>query len=352
VRAAFLAIVIGCAPATPPVQPERAPAVPVEIALTGRLGRYAGRFDIGGESFGLAIDTGSELIAVAGAGCPTCDADGSTAYYQPGPKVKRLGGNVVSKYDEGQLGWSGDAYLDRVSADGLGAPVVVFAMTDETDMVLIGEDIVHADGILGLAGSGETSWLDALARTGVRDELAIHKCETTGTLWLAGAPETGPATFVDATDDYAVALHSVAVGSAHVELPPNTEAIVDSGAPGLVVPRAAYDAITAELDRNMYFAGLFGSGATWFGSDNCVPNPLPKLLDRLPPVTIELDGLTMTIPATQSYALPWPPDKVCPGLRTREDFVSIGDVAMRAGTVIFDRAAHRIGFAPATACND
>ncbi|HEX4455413.1 MAG TPA: pepsin-like aspartic protease [Kofleriaceae bacterium] len=346
----LLAILLAAVACTPPPQMPSPPNAPVAIPLTGAVGRYVGRFDVGGESFGLAVDTGSELLAVASPACAACGRDGTTAYYKPGRHATNLHRQARGAYDEGTFGWTGDAYIDTVGVDQLGAPITMFAMTDESSIVVIGETI-HADGIIGLAGSGATSWLDALARTGVPDVFAMHKCASSGTLWLGGYDGAGSAQYVASDSSYNVALHGIDVGSAHVELPPETVAAVDSGAAGLVVPQATFDAITAELDRDAMFRAVAGgSAAAWFASSSCVPLE-PAFLRFLPPLTIELDnGLTMTVPASESYAVPMPPDRVCPGLDVRDNYSSIGDLAMRHGTVVFDRGAKRIGFAPPAAC--
>ncbi|HEY1811269.1 MAG TPA: pepsin-like aspartic protease [Kofleriaceae bacterium] len=336
-----------CSPPAP-VSATRATASPVAIPLEGAIGRYVGTFDIGGESFGLAIDTGSELIAVASPACTTCGQDGTTAYYTPGPHAKALHRQIRNAYDEGQFGWTGDAYLDTVTAGDDSAPTVVFAMTDESSMVAIG-DGVHADGLIGLAGDGATNWLDGLAHTGVPDVFALRKCKTTGTLWVGGYDDAGSAMYVDTTPSYDVALHRIAIGSARIELPQGTMAAVDSGTAGLVLPQPAFDAVVAELDRDPFFSGWFGSAAAWFAKAGCEPLPLPAVLDRLPPITIELDGISLTLPAAESYAMPWG-DEVCSVLAARDNYVSIGDLPMRSNVVIFDRARHRMGFAPATRC--
>jgi hypothetical protein len=351
VRLAFLAIFVACAPAaTPPKSPRLAKtAWPIEVPLAGMLGRYAASVDIGGESFGLAVDTGSTLLAVTGADCRSCDDAGSTAIYQPRRTVKHLDGQIEMFYDEGQVKWTGSAYVDRVSIEGAGTDVPVFSISNEAGVVAIA-DVVHADGILGMA-PGQGSWIEAMVHDGMPREFAIHKCDTSGTLWLGGAP-AGSATWVAATSDYGIALTSIEIGSAHVELPAATKAFVDSGTAGLVVPQATYDAIVAELDRDPFFSGWFGSAASWFNESGCVSSPIRAALDRLPPITIALDGVTLTIPATQSYAMPFGDDKVCPMLAVRDDYVAIGDVAMRSNTVIFKPGDLRIGFAPPTPCND
>ncbi|HEY1549881.1 MAG TPA: pepsin-like aspartic protease [Kofleriaceae bacterium] len=343
---AWLAIIVACAPS--PSSPLNAKhAWPLEVPLEGALGRYTASVDIGGESFGLAIDTGSTVLAVTSANCAACGSAGSTAFYQPRAKVKHLSGQAQYLYDEGEAGWTGSAYIDRVSIGGVGAESAVFAMTTESGIVAIA-DAIHADGILGMQ-PGEGSWIDAMVQTGMPRELAIDKCETNGTLWLGGAP-AGSATWIAATPDYAVALHAIDVGSAHIALPSGgTSAFVDSGIAGLVVPQATFDAIAAELDRDDFFSGWLGSAAAFFHG-GCVASPIRSALDRLPPIAIELDGLTLTIPATQSYALAWGSDEVCPALDVRDNYVAIGDVAMRSNTVIFEPGGARLGIEPAAAC--
>jgi Eukaryotic aspartyl protease len=346
----LLAIAIAAVACTPPPASPTPPKGPIAIPLEGALGRYVGRFEIGNQSFGLAVDTGSELVAVASPACMQCGSDGTTAYYTPGKRAKPLQRQVRNAYDEGQIGWTGDAYLDTVGVDSVSAPTVVFAMTEESSMVVVA-DGVHADGLIGLAGDGVTNWLDGLARTNIPDEFALRKCETTGTMWVGDYDDAGSAVFVDSSLDYDVALQRIAIGSASIELPPNTRAVIDSGTAGLVLPRATYDAVVAALDRDPTFSGWFGSGAAWFDKATCEPVLLRHLLDRLPPITIELDGVSITLPAAESYAMPWG-DEVCPTLATRDDFVLLGDLPMRSNVVVFDRSGRRIGFAPPTSCTE
>src|ERR1700761_6641236 len=187
-RLASLAIVAGCAaaPASPKLPALAKATWPLEVPLAGMLATYVASVDIGGESFGLQVDTGSPLLAVAGANCKPCGSAGSTAFYQPRPEVQHLDGQLGYRYDEGELGWTGSAYVDRVSIDGAGTDAPVFAMSNESGMVAV-SNIAHVDGILGML-PGEGSWVDAMVKAGMPREFAIHKCDTTGTLWLGGAP--------------------------------------------------------------------------------------------------------------------------------------------------------------------
>jgi Eukaryotic aspartyl protease len=344
-RAVLLALVAACAP--PPASPTR-PSRSVEVPLTGVIGRYAGQFDIGGESVSLAVDTGSELVAVASPDCDACANDGATAYYSPGSHAVDLHDTWTSAYDRGQMGWVGHAYRDTVAAGALAAPITIYAMSDEAAMILK-TDRVSADGIFGFAGDGATNFPDALAREDhVPDVFALRKCATTGTLWLGGYDDADAATYVPANSYYDIALHAIDVLGTRVELPTNTVATVDSGGAGLVVPQAAYDALVAQLDRVPRFHTFFGSADAFFRDHSCQAAPV-DIVDSLPPITLELDGIAITVPAAQSYAVPLGRFHVCSALTVRSS-VSIGDILMRSNVVVFDRARHRIGIAPPTPC--
>src|ERR1700753_634055 len=92
---------------------------------------------------------------------------------------------------------------------------------------------------------------------------------------------------------------------------------------------------------------MFGSADAWFSTGDCEPVVLPFLAD-LPPITLELDGVSIAVPATQSYATTIA-ERTCPTLLVR-DWTGVAALPMRSSVVVFDRARHRIGFAPPTPC--
>ena len=354
---AVLAITACSAPLVPPTQvlaaEDRADAARgVAIPLAGCWSMYTAAFTIGGAPFRLHVDTGSDLLAVAGSACDGC---AGAARYAPGPNAKPVGVHHKAVYGfHDDAWWSGDAFVDRVAAGETGTPVGFFAI-DHASSFFTDLACARADGIVGLAGSGATSWFAELVEhAGVADRFALRKCALAGTLWLGGdgAVAADPE-YVEMDDDYAIIVRSVAIGTdAPIGLPAATRTRVDSGAMG-TLPAEIYDELAAELDRDDTFHAMFGTTHGWSYGD-CTVTALTRdeLDERLPRLTLDLDhGVALELRATESYFLPMPPESYCFALRKGDRF-ELGDLPMRGYVTIFDRANQRMGFARAAPCHD
>jgi len=353
--------------------PDAAVFALTHVQLTGCGFSYTGEFAIGGSPFRLIIDTGSATLAVADANCASCTAAGVTGGYRPGTTGTDLHEPASSTYGDGSLGWKGEIYRDNVSAGSLPAAPVAFAditsQTDFFDSVPCGDP----QGILGMAPpagliAGTTSFPSQLATMGAVDVFALHYCVGPGDMWLDGydpAAVTADPMWVDmnmtsyfytvSLDDVAVDGHSVGVPSASYGQP-----LVDSGGPSLYLPPAAYTAVITMVGASPAFQARFG-GASFFSSSGTgcqdssetreqIDAALPKLTLKIgsPPVSIDL-------PATASYLQTFPNgghSTYCAAIFTSPGLVDLGNTLIRAGLVIFDRVHSRMGFAPATPCND
>ncbi len=334
------------------------------IPLIGCSWSYVGAFTIGDASFHLTIDTGSNVIAVAGTSCATCTAAGITDLYTPGTTAVDKHEMIGAEYDDGDISWSGEAYEDEVAAGGVGARVEIGDIATQTDF-LSSQECGDADGILGIGGSGDASLMTQLAQAGVTDVFALHYCPTAGTMWLAGfdpAVATATPTYVPMTigvATYYIDVTDFAVGGVNLGLPSTTygPAVVDSGGPNIFVPPAAYTAITTAIAESPLFQAQFGD-ATWFANetdDGCVKSTSTKAeLDAgLPTLSVVVNGTSVAMAATSSYLMTYEEADgtyYCPALVSSPSFLDLGNSLIRSNLVVFDRAAMQMGFAPTAAC--
>ena len=359
------------APAGPPDGPLTGVRV---VPLEGCGYSYAGLFAIGDAGFRLEIDTGSDALAVAAAGCTECSAAGVSSLYTPGATGMDLHMPVSVTYDGGNIKWSGELFSDQVSGGELPPVTLDFgAIATETNFFQPGQ-CGAPDGILGMSPANDsaakpTSFPAALARSGATDAFAIHYCLAKGRLWLNGYD---PAATIDAPvwtamlqqGGYTVAVDDFAIAGTSVGVPASAygRGLVDSGGPNLIVPTAAYTAITTMVGASAAFQADFGS-ATWLTAHACktLAKSRAQLDAELPPLTVTLGQppVTIDLPATAAYLQSFPVTggtAYCPAIYdlggTGFSFTDLGNTLIRAGVVIFDREHAQLGFAHAAPCDD
>jgi hypothetical protein len=348
---------VAAVPPEPVAAPPTTPA-PIVVPLSGCAWSFAGEFSIGGNPFRLSVDTGSGLVAVAGSACATCAVE---RRYTPGAGAIDQHATQTAAYDGGDMRWTGEAIVDSVGVGRAIAPVELYAIDTQQNFFATG-GCAKADGILGLAGDGDYSWLAALAKAGMPDEFALHMCTREGTLWLGGYDAStcaSPPTWVKMSTftGYHVMLRSIEIAGERV--PVDAAAVVDSGGPRMFLPQPAYDAIVDALAGNATFREQIGDPATWLEHGRCetVAITRDELDAALPPLTVELDGASLAMRASESYlsVVEWAGrTSYCPALRPITTAlgmgVDLGNRLMRGFVVIFDRAHRRMGFAPARDC--
>jgi hypothetical protein len=346
--------------ATPPAA-QSTPSAAIAVPITGCAWSFAGEFRIGGQPFRLQIDTGSAPLAIAGAGCSVCSAEGVQNAYSPGPTATDQHHVKNMMYGGGGMSWTGDQYEDVVAIGDAHDPVELYAITSERHFFASGPCSVP-EGILGLAGSGPGSLVSQLATKGMPETFALNECAGSGTLWLGGfdaAAAKRPPIYTPMTETpmYEVAVSGFAVGGTHIPLAEPLSAIVDSGGPMIIVPQATYSSLTAAIAANPTFASVFGD-ASWFGGrEACATPKLSKAeLDAaLPPLTVHLGGIDVTMAATDSYLEILRDDhgtRFCAALATQPNIhkMDLGNSVIRSHLVIFDREHARMGFAPVPPC--
>src|SRR5262249_18859875 len=162
---------------------------------------------------------------------------------------------------------------------------------------------------------------------------------------------------------YAVVLEDIQIGGTSLGVPQATysETLVDIGTTALILPNAAFSALTAAVAANPVFQQNFGH-ASFFSGTNCLlPNQglskaqLDGMLPSLTLVVPSPTGKTVTIdlPATESYLLQQDDAQgnayYCSGIDHGSPTI-IGANALHTLITIFDRLHGQIGFAPQLGC--
>jgi hypothetical protein len=356
------------APAAPP---DASTAGVRTIPLEGCGYSYTGEFDLGGAAYRLTVDTGSPWLAVAAQGCTQCATDGVTDLYSPGPSAVDQHIAQSGVYDGGNISWEGEVYLEQVSAGLLpDVPLEVDAISSEMNF-FSADQCGSPQGILGLSPDFDsaavpTSFPNALAREGAKDELALHYCGGSGTMWIDGYDPTAAIeapTWIAMNEQefYAIPVADFAVAGISIGLPAATygDGIVDSGGPNLILPTAAYDAISTALAGSPAFTAKFGT--SWFTMPQCIelPDTRAQIDAAMPVLSVRVGSpaVAIDLPATSGYLQVYATQTgtvYCPALFDGGLLgigTDLGNTLIRAGIVIFDRENARLGFAHTQACD-
>ena len=348
---------------------------------------YAAGVSVGGSPpLQLLLDTGSTTLAVAGAGCASCADAGASPLYVPGPTAIDEHMDASALYGAVETtGWAGAIYEDTVATGTPSASTrVKLASIQQESLFLVGTcgaGGAPPDGVLGFAPAktaipGTDGFFDELVAGGtVPDVFAVQLCSEGGTLWLGGydpafatAPPVYTPTFPAGFDAYVytVDLESIAVAGTTVPVPTGqyTASMLDTGSSISTLPPAAFSALTSAITASPAFSQVFGAAASSFFASpgSCVHLAQTKaaLDEALPGVTLTFGSaspVTAQATATESYLLTTGVGQWCPAiaaLAPTPAFQSIaahvGAPLLRSNVVVFDRANHRVGFAPHAPC--
>ena len=155
----------------------------IEIPLAGCYYYRTADVAIGGQHFQLLIDSGSTTLAVSADPCPSCVDDGVEKLYDTTHGTD-MGQSAATRYDQGEIGWSGSVYFDTVSMGGIEPVGMRFVAVSDQDFMfgthVCNGDALAVDGILGLRqdaalAPGTDSYLTSAVRSaGVDDSFAIR----------------------------------------------------------------------------------------------------------------------------------------------------------------------------------
>ncbi|MHB1845495.1 MAG: pepsin-like aspartic protease [Deltaproteobacteria bacterium] len=364
----------------------------VAVSLTGcPVFYFLAPVTIGGQTFNLLLDTGSETVAIAGVGCSECLDAGETDLYRPGPTATDEKRTATASYGNGSETYSGEVYQDQVQIDPA-APVAMDLVSIETQTNFFppptplcdgsdGGAPLRVDGIIGLGTiqgvvAGTNDYLDQ-AVDGGPETIALRFCHAGGKLWLGGfdpssatAPPTFTSTFtagfVSGGDYLELTGLSVGQGDAGTAVALSgaiTSATLDTGISSLGATTAIFNPLVAAIGSDPTFSRLFG-GASFFSngiSGSCQPLPTPpdQLDGELPPIVARFGSSVLSLPATTSYLI-WFTDLAggylyCPNLQedtnsSDGDLFIMGNTPFLSNVVILDRKDQQVGFAPATPC--
>jgi hypothetical protein len=347
---------------------------------------YTAPTTIGTQSFQLIFDTGSTTLAVAGS---TCSCMTAMPLYTPGPTAVDQKQTVMANYGSGS--WNGEIYQDSITLGTTPSTQTKFAsMTSETgffqspppqcDSMSGGTEGLIGFGPSGAASQGTVGFFDAyVAAHNVPDVFSIQLCDTSGSLWLGGfdpasmtaAPQYVPLDKLQVGGQmldqlyYAIDFVSITVNGTNVPVGANgqvPDAVVDTGTSAFLLSDASYAALTAAIQADSAFNGLFGASffptaANSLTSVTCkqLSQTKAQLDAMLPPLTLTFGGnVTVQALPTESYLASYD-GEWCSTLAG--DTSGLGGLAgimgapvLRSNVVIYDRAQERIGFAPHAPC--
>jgi hypothetical protein len=358
------------------------PSTMMTIPLTGCDPFYTASVTLGEtQTFRLAVDTGSTTLAVAGKSCEACAEAGVTPLYQPGPSAIDAHRTASSRYDVGELGWTGEVYEDTVQVGGVDKAVTteIAVMQSEMGLFQTNEPCGLGEGILGLGPtdasvSGTNGFFEQLVATGVPNVFAVELCGMNGYLWLGGydpAHALAHPQFTPMVENelYAVRLSGVSVEGKSLEVSASAygtgTTIVDTGGSLFFLPEPIFTALSAQIASDPAFQGTFG-GADWFVAvDSCMPmtQTRAELDAMLPKLTVTFGAspeVSIQATATSSYLTPIPymgKTYWCPGIGALPPgsigagvVADVGGALLHSNIVIFDRENRRVGFAPHASC--
>jgi hypothetical protein len=327
---------------------------------------YTAQVTIGSQKFAMVVDTGSSTAAVAGSSCSGC---GVTPLYTPGSSATDTHTPATAQYGSGS--WMGEIFKDRLGL-GNGTPAATVALASITSQMTFFDNNQNSfQGLLGLGGdglltTGTTSYLDQVVATGMTDVESFQMCDGAGgTMWLGGFDPNAAAQNVQYTGMngqlpyYAVQMSNLQLGTTSLGFTPSV-AIVDTGTTLFYTSQAVANAVVTKANTaTTAFTGQFQSEGGIYCATAKSGVTASQIDAALPPLTFTFPasgGSTFTVsaPATRSYLLDMGGGMWCIGIASNPGLPSgvmlMGDVGLRGLLTVFDRANHRIGFAPEKGC--
>lgn len=362
------------------------------IAMQGCPSRtYWSSVQIGSQSFNMVVDTGSSTSAVAGSKCRStgsCPSDITPVYNesaaQSGTSSATYNGqSISSKYGDGS-GWSGVTITDTAVFDGVSGRMTFAAIETQAsffpETYCTNSGAGEYQGILGLAFEslllpGTTAFSSLItADHNISPVICMQLCSTSGNIWMGGCDTS---TFSSAlqyvpVDDrtyFATSMDYMSIGSTTLSHTSNDfgTVIVDSGSASFILPTNIYHSTVAAITSNTQFLQYFPS-AFFASVENAALQAcytptgaasLATMNAALPPLVLQLNGLTLTLTAINSYVLQYIDQGqtyYCPGIRPYDESNTartvLGYTILNQFITIYDPENAVLGFAPSNSCGN
>ncbi|HEY1546263.1 MAG TPA: pepsin-like aspartic protease [Kofleriaceae bacterium] len=321
---------------------------------------------VGGQPFAMDVDTGSTTLGVVGGSCSTCT--GISPTYSPSSSATDTGSATEADYGQGS--WDGEIYSDKVAMGGDSSSYAMdFAdITSQTEFFQDNSE----QGIIGmgpadLALTGTDAYLDKRGA----NTIAFQLCPSDGSLWIdttdsssmSGSFQYEPMiAFNDQTGAGAYWEVQVTSGSLGTKGKLSGAAVLDTGTTLIISSTTTAKNMLADMNGSTGYQTVFGSQkATLLNTQNptCV-TPTTTMTSAqidaiLPPLTVQLSTITLTLPATQSYLM-YSQGEYCFSVYPDDSLTQgglgmiLGDAFLRYFVVQFDMQNRKAGFAPQVGC--
>ena len=356
---------------TPDASPNTPDAAPpggvAAIHLTSPDGLvYTAQLDIESQKFGVIVDTGSSTLAVAGSSCSGCT--GASPKYTPGSMATDLKMTASAQYGSGS--WNGELFSDTLGF-GAGTSSVKVSFASMTSQTGFFDGSNQFQGLMGLGPDalltkGTTSYLDALAKTGMTDVEAFQLCDSGGgTMWLGGydpAATSADPQYTPMSSQlpyYAMTISSMKLGTTDVGFT-SSSAIADTGTSLFYTSSTVANNILTQVNKaTTLWTGAFTNQQGIYCGTAKSGVTATQIDAAMPPMTLTLPGatggsFTVSAPATRSYLLDVGSGMWCIGVTSDSSipagFALFGDMGLRGFVTIFDRVHKQIGLAPEKGC--
>jgi hypothetical protein len=290
-----------------------------------------------------------------------------TPSYTPGASATDMHQTANAQYGSGS--WMGEIYKDQLGLGQQTPAVPVQLASINSQMTFFDNNQNAFQGLLGLGGDGlliqgTTSYLDEVAKTGIKDIQAFQFCDADGgTMWLGGYDPAATAAAPQYTamssklPYYAVTLSDMKLGTTSIGYK-SSSAIADTGTSLFYVPVAVVNAVVAQANKaTKVFTGAFTQQQGVYCGMAKSGVTAADIDAAMQPLTLTFPGtngsFTVSAPATRSYMLDAGGGMWCVGFADNSQLFGLtlmGDMGLRGFVTIFDRVNHQVGFAPQKGC--
>jgi len=337
------------------------------------MGEYYATLQLGtpAQTFNLQVDTGSSGLYVFAEGCSGC---GSATAYSFSSSTSQLvncnspncqSGHCFTFQGTSICGFN-DTYGDGSGVSGLEVGDLLNVGAEKGVLVDFGAIMYSSqnferapvDGIWGVAYAGLLDWKGVTAMDLIIADSHLYNsfsmCLVQGDAVMTIGVNYQKNSSFEWTQIlkpflfYSVTVTNISVNSNSLGFTKrqynNPMSIVDSGTTEFLLPTNVYNALVTQfqvLNLPQFSTLSQGGGASL----------TPAQVNEYPTVSIGLQGLsTPLVISGQQYLINFGGEYYFGIADSQGNGLIMGDVVMQAYHVVFDRAAHQVGFAPLSSC--